>query len=84
MLKRNQYSGLWIRLAALDLAAGTHSVAVKVGGPDLHPGSAGEPYGIGPVAFSPVARRKPVLTVPAAHPGDLCHRPVDWIEALQR
>ena len=79
-----QYSGLWIRLAALDLAAGTHSVAVKVGGPDLHPGSAGEPYGIGPVAFSPVARRKPVLTVPAAHPGDLCHRPVDWIEALQR
>ncbi len=77
--------GLFVRLGEASLGPGVHEVTVRFGGADLHPGSGGSGYPIGPLVLSRSdASRTRVARVPASvAPRRLCGRPWDWIEAVR-
>ena len=78
-----QYSGQWLPAGTRALSAGVHRIDVHSDGGDLAPGSGGAPYAMGPVALSPAAPRPALISVPPARAGTLCHRTLDWIEAVR-
>ena len=69
-----------------ELTAGTHRVTLTYKGPDLHPGSDGEPpFGTGPLVLSRgTSEDLPVTYVSPAHSRALCGKRLDWIEVLHR
>jgi hypothetical protein len=77
-------SGQYIRLGAVRLDRGTHDVTLRLAGPDLHPGSGGQPLALGPLTLSRAdAADARVLHVrPVDATRRLCGRRLDWIEAL--
>jgi hypothetical protein len=74
--------GNYLDFGALPLRRGRHSFAVAIGGPDLHPGSAGSDGPLGPLVISRAARNPPLKRVPVSRARDLCGKPWDWIEAV--
>jgi hypothetical protein len=78
-LKPNGYEPLGPVL----LGAGRHRLVLRYGGADLHPGSGGIQFGLGPLILSRGAEDAPVLYVPSAQARALCGRDLDWIEALR-
>jgi hypothetical protein len=71
------------RLGSVVLPPGRHVVRLRVGGPDLHPGSGGYPLGLGPLVMSTAtAVDTPVAFVEPENAQSLCGRRLDWIEAL--
>lgn len=71
-------------MGAVDLGPGLHRLTLTYGGPDLHPGSSGNPqFGIGPVVLSRVTADLPVSYVEPARASSLCSKRLDWIEALR-
>jgi len=82
---RNQLNnrGDYVLLAEMRLTRGTHRMAIRFHAPDLHPGSGGEPYPIGPLALSRQdAGDTRVARFLRANALRLCGRRWDWIEAL--
>jgi hypothetical protein len=79
------WPGQYTLMGEVTLTAGTHRVTLAYKGPDLHPGSDGEPpFGTGPLVLSPVrAEDLPVMFVSPARSHSLCAKRLDWIEALR-
>ncbi len=76
--------GQYVRLGAAPLGHGTHEIEVRIGGADLHPGSAGDAGAVGPLVLSASeAASTRVARVPAAAASRLCDRPWDWIEVAE-
>ena len=64
------------------LRAGGHRLVLRYDGADLHPGSGGFQFGLGPLILSRGPEDFPVVYVPSAAARTLCGRNLDWIEAL--
>jgi hypothetical protein len=64
------------------LRAGAHRLLLRYGGADLHPGSGGFQFGLGPLVLSRGQEDVPVTYVPSAGATALCGRRLDWLEAL--
>jgi hypothetical protein len=73
--------GAYSRLGRVLLPPGRHSVLLRVGGPDLHPGSGGLPLGLGPLVVSRDLGDLPVESVAPSRARTLCNRRLDWVEA---
>jgi hypothetical protein len=70
------------RLGSVVLAPGRPVVRLRVGGPDLHPGSGGYPLGLGPIVVSRDFDDLPVESVAPSRARMLCNRRLDWVEVL--
>ena len=76
-------AGQYIELGSTVLSPGVHDVEIRYGGPDLHPGSGGQPLPFGPLVFSRgEAADSDVSYVDAGSAARLCGRRWDWIEAV--
>ncbi len=75
--------GQWQQLGTVQLAAGKHELLLHYSGPDLHPGSDGTPFPLGPVAVSSDTDDPLLIRVPAARARSLCGRRLDWVEAVR-
>jgi hypothetical protein len=64
------------------LAAGPHVLTLRYGDRDLHPGSRGAPFPIGPLALSPVTDPG-LLSVSSGDARSLCGRSFDWLEVTR-
>jgi len=64
------------------LGAGAHRLVIRYGGADLHPGSGGYQFGLGPFVLTRGSEDVPVRYVPSGRARTLCGRNLDWIEAL--
>jgi hypothetical protein len=74
--------GAYLDFGQISLRPGHHELAVAIGGPDLHPGSAQSDGVLGPLAISrpdagPVLRR-----IRPSRARNLCGKPWDWIEVV--
>lgn len=75
--------GGYMALGEVELDPGVHTVEVRLGGADLHPGSAGDAGPLGPLALTTTtAATSRLVRVPAARAEELCGRPWDWIEVV--
>ena len=80
-----EHFGQYTDLGELGLARGTHSVVLRYGGRDLHPGSGGAQFEMGPLVLSRTTAELPVTYVPPADAQRrLCGKRLDWVEALLR
>ena len=78
------WPGQYAQMGTVELSKGLHRLTVAYGGPDLHPGSGGEPpYGAGPIVLSRVPSDLAVTYVSPARARSLCGRSLDWIEAVR-
>jgi hypothetical protein len=73
----NQY----LPLGSVTLSAGIHSVTIRYGKADLHPGSGDPPFYLGPFVLAPPAKES-VRYIAPADAQSLCGKSVDWVEAL--
>jgi hypothetical protein len=75
--------GQYISLGESELAPGPHRLVLELGGPDVHPGSGGQPLPLGPLVLSraeaPDAR---LTTLARQRARRLCGKNWDWIEAV--
>jgi hypothetical protein len=77
------HPGVDTPLGQTALAAGPHSLSLRYAGADLRPGSAGTPFGLGPLVLSRfTAESAPVTYVRPAQARSLCGKRLDWIEAV--
>jgi hypothetical protein len=77
------WPGQYSEIGELALAHGLHRLTVDYGGPDLHPGSGGNPpFGAGPIVLTRVGTSRAVTYVPPARARSLCGRRLDWIEVV--
>ncbi len=74
--------GTYANLGEAELGPGSHLIELRYSGEDLHPGSAGDPEGMGPLVFTREEARSEVLRVPAEDAPELCGRRLDWVEAI--
>jgi hypothetical protein len=74
--------GHYLDFGSVRLDRGPHTFAVVVGGPDLHPGSAGSEGPLGPLIVAPAGGELSLKTVPASRARTLCAGAWDWIEVL--
>jgi hypothetical protein len=73
--------GQYVRLGEASLGAGAHTVELRFGGADLHPGSAGSGPPIGPLVLSRAeAADTALVRVAPSEARRLCGRAWDWIE----
>ena len=77
-----EHFGQYTQLGELELTQGTHRVTLRYGGPDLHPGSGGPQFELGPLVLSRTTADLPVTYVRPAEAQTLCGKNLDWIEAL--
>ena len=76
--------GDYTALGTADLSRGPHTVRLRVTGPDLHPGSGGYPFGLGPLLLTTTtAADAPVTVVDPAAARSLCGKRLDWVEAIR-
>lgn len=84
---RHQIENLeqYVRLGSASLSSGEHTVEVRFGDADLHPGSGGAASPVGPLVFSPAdAADARLVRVDPSRAGELCGRAWDWIELVPR
>jgi hypothetical protein len=75
--------GEYVLLGRARLGRGRHSLAIRIHGADLHPGSGGVPSPVGPLQLSASdAAQTRVVQLPSERASELCGKPWDWIEAL--
>ncbi len=74
--------GNYLDFGIVPMRRGRHSVAVAVGGPDLHPGSAQSDGVLGPLVISRPDDDPPLRRFSPQRARGLCGRPWDWIEAV--
>ena len=78
------WPGQYTQMGTAELRRGIHRLTLAYGGPDLHPGSGGDPvYGTGPIVLSRLPSALTVTYVSPARARSLCGRRLDWIEAFR-
>lgn len=77
------HAGPWVPMGTVRLAPGFHSVVLKYEEGDLHPGSGGPPFPLGPLALAPETVNGPVVRVSPARASRICGKRVDWIDVLE-
>jgi hypothetical protein len=82
MRDRLSHGASYAELGSLALSAGRHRISLLYQRGSLHPGSAGDPFPLGPIVLSSEATGRPVFYVPATQARTLCGRRLDWIEAV--
>jgi hypothetical protein len=76
-------TGQYMRVGRSRLLPGRHRVTLRLSPPDLHPGSGGQPLGLGPLVLSRAeAARSRIVRVQPGAAERLCGRRWDWVEAL--
>jgi hypothetical protein len=75
-------TGGYSSFGTVPLSAGTHRIELRYSGPDIHPGSDGAPYPLGPLVLGTTTAALAISYVPAAEARSLCGARLDWIEAL--
>jgi hypothetical protein len=82
---RNQlnHAGQWVPLGTADLEPGDTPMALTYHDADLHAGSGGPPFALGPLALTPENARSRLLQVSPRRARSLCGRRLDWIEAVR-
>jgi hypothetical protein len=68
-------------LGELRLPAGVHRLTLRYGGADLHPGSGGGAFPLGPLVLSRGDADRRVTYVQPARARVLCGKSLDWVEA---
>jgi hypothetical protein len=83
--KRNRINvvGQYELMGIMGLGKGAHRVAFRYGAADLHPGSDGTPFALGPLILSTSTDDAPVTYVKPAAAKSLCGKDLDWVEALK-
>jgi hypothetical protein len=76
------HAGPWVPMGALSLGPGLHRAVLKYDEGDLHPGSGGQPFPLGPLALARETINGPITYVPANEARRLCGKRLDWVEAL--
>lgn len=74
--------GRWVWLGESDAGEGVATVELDYSGRDLHPGSGGGGFPIGPLALAPAAEALNVAFFDPAQARELCGRRWDWIELI--
>ena len=74
-------TGGWEGFGSLPLEPGQHEVTLRYSGSDLHPGSGGFLFVMGPVVLEPESATREI-SAPAAKAATLCGRHLDWVEAV--
>jgi hypothetical protein len=75
--------GQYVNLGEVPLGREGHVITLHYEGPDLHPGSGGQPLPFGPLVFSRTeAADARISYVPPSQAAELCGRRWDWIEAV--
>ncbi len=77
-------AGQYLELGSAPARYGWNRVAIDYGGPDLHPGSAGGGFPIGPLVLTPANDEGRITIVTPRRARSLCGRRWDWIEVLGR
>ena len=75
--------GMWVRIGALSLREGSHTVAIALERRPYRPGSSDDAFYIGPVALAEEPSGALETYAPSTSSA-LCDRRVDWIEAIRR
>lgn len=76
-------AGQYAELARSELSAGEHAATLHYSGSDLHPGSAGAQFSMGPLVLSSTTSDLPVETTPSSSAKTLCGKRLDWVEAIR-
>jgi len=81
---RNQLShpGPLTPLGEAELSRGPHRISIHYDGADLHPGSGGPPYRMGPLVLGQTTADRPVTYVRPSGARSLCGKTLDWVEAI--
>lgn len=74
--------GNYLDFGPIPLRRGHHTFAVAVGGPDLHPGSAGSDGPLGPLVVARPNQNPSLKVALPLRARSLCGKPWDWIEAV--
>jgi hypothetical protein len=77
------HAGEYVPMGTVQLSSGAHTVVLRYGDSDLHPGSGGEAFPLGPIALARSTAAAPVIYVPSKRARSLCGRQLDWVEALR-
>jgi hypothetical protein len=75
--------GQYLELGNAQLGSGEHIAELDYRGPDLHPGSGGRSFPLGPLVVAAPTDPSQTAAVPAADAHSMCGRRWDWIEALR-
>ena len=76
-------SGQYVLLGRAYLTKGSHQIQVQIHGADLHPGSGGAPFPIGPLILSSSdPTDSTIQNFAPSQASELCGKTWDWIEAL--
>jgi hypothetical protein len=83
-VRRNQLNNAsqYTPLGSVELAPGAHVFVIHYDGPDLHPGSGGPQFPMGPLVLGSTPADFRVTYVQLSKARRLCGRNLDWIEAL--
>ena len=76
------HDGVDTLLGSVELAAGSHAVALRYVAGGLRPGSGGAPFPLGPLVLSRVTAELPVGYVEPSAARSLCGSSLDWLEAV--
>ena len=76
------HSGPLTPFGGVRLASGSHTVILRYHDGDLHPGSGGAPFALGPLVLGADNDNGPLVRLPVSRAGELCGQRLDWIEAL--
>jgi hypothetical protein len=75
--------GQYVNLGEVPLGRKEHEITIRYAGPDLHPGSGGQPLPFGPLVLSRTEAADGRITyVRSSRARKLCGRRWDWIEAV--
>jgi hypothetical protein len=75
------HTGEYVPTGDVALSRGAHMFGLRYGKADLHPGSGGDGFPLGPIALARSTAVAPVTYVSPSHARSLCGRRLDWIEA---
>jgi hypothetical protein len=74
--------GNYLDFGTAQLSRGRHVLSGALGGPDLHPGSAGADGLLGPLVLDRSGKDPPLRSLPPGRAKSLCGHRWDWIEAI--
>jgi hypothetical protein len=74
--------GNYLDFGPVRLARGRHLASLRLGAPDLHPGSAGTDGVLGPLVLDRPDESPPLHSVSPRRARNLCGKAWDWVEAV--
>jgi hypothetical protein len=76
------HAGPWVPMGHVSLGPGLHRTVLRYDQGNLHPGSGGPPFPLGPFALARETIDDQITYVPANQARRLCGKRLDWVEAL--